>query len=451
MSKRKRENEDGFLAGGTDHTRANLSAQRQSLENVLERSKQPLFQALKLARGFERQKLGRRQKVAKAAGDDGDSERLAAEVAALKTKSIASAPTFPSVIESKLKAITKPLDVAHANVQARLFNSQPVKKAMDDCMGNVRASLGLVHLPGGKRKRMRRADYKQELEETPNRLPFQETPGAVAEIGEDKTGAGVPLEIHGQLRDREQVSSDDGSLGYGAYESRLAGSSDESFRGFSEVTDYHSDIDGRRARLDKTEPRELSLSPSLESSDPDLSGTSDSLSPYRRQAPTKDRPNTKATTFLPSLALGGYWSGSEAASDEEGRVQAAERKNRRGQRERRLIAEKKFGHNANHLKMQRGGNDRDQGWDARKGAQADDGRGKRGRGRGGKASFSQAPRFATGAASSSGANSDPVGQRRDVKKDKPADGPLHPSWQAAKAAKEQKKAAAFQGKKVVFS
>lgn len=87
MSKRKRENEDGFLAGGTDHTRANLSAQRQSLENVLERSKQPLFQALKLARGFERQKLGRRQKVAKAAGDDGDSERLAAEVAALKVPS----------------------------------------------------------------------------------------------------------------------------------------------------------------------------------------------------------------------------------------------------------------------------------------------------------------------------------------------------------------------------
>ncbi|KAI4086749.1 MAG: hypothetical protein LQ344_007318 [Seirophora lacunosa] len=469
MSKRKRENEDGFLAGGTDHTRANLSAQRQSLENVLERSKQPLFQALKLARGFERQKLGRRQKVAKAAGDDGDSERLAAEVAALKsfelyntaeahlyesllkTKSIASAPTFPSVIESKLKAITKPLDVAHANVQARLFNSQPVKKAMDDCMGNIRASLGFVDLPGGKRKRMRKADYKQELEETPNRLPFQETPRAVAEIGEEKAVAGVPLEIHGQPWDREQVSSDDGSLGYGAYESRLAGSSDESFRGFSEVTDYHSDIDGRRARLDKTEPMELSLSPSLESSDPDHSGTSDSLSPYRRQAPTKDRPNTKATTFLPSLALGGYWSGSEAASDEEGRVQAAERKNRRGQRERRLIAEKKFGHNANHLKMQRGGNDRDQSWDARKGAQADDGRGKRGRGRGGKASFSQAPRFARGAASSSGANSDPVGQRRDVKKDKPADGPLHPSWQAAKAAKEQKKAAAFQGKKVVFS
>ncbi|KAL9007964.1 MAG: hypothetical protein Q9173_006862 [Seirophora scorigena] len=469
MSKRKREKENGFRADGTDHAPANLSAQRQSLENVLERSKKSLFQALKLARGFERQKLGRRQKAAKVAGDDGDSERLAAEVAALKsfelyntaeahlhksllkTKFIASLPAFLSVIESKLEAITKPLDVAHANVQARLFDSQPVKKAMDDCIGNVYALLGLVDLPGGKKKRMRRADYKHELEETPNRLPFQETPGSVAEIGEEKKVAGVPLEIHGQLRAREQVSSDDGDLDYGVYKSRLARSSDESFSGFSEVSNYDSDIDGLRARLGKTVPRELSLSPLLESSDPDHSGTSDSLSPYSQQAPAKGRSNTKATTFLPSLALGGYWSGSEAASDEEGSIQGAERKNRRGQRERRLIAEKKFGHNANHLKKQRGGNDRDQGWDARKGAQADNGRGKRGRGRGGKPSFSQAPRFARGAASSSGANSDPVGQRRIVKKDKPADGPLHPSWQAAKAAKEQKKVAAFQGKKMVFS
>lgn len=80
--------EDGPDAGGKKYPRVNLSAQRQSFENVLERSKQRLFQALKLARGFERQKLGRRQKVAKEAGDDGDSERLATEVTALKVFSI---------------------------------------------------------------------------------------------------------------------------------------------------------------------------------------------------------------------------------------------------------------------------------------------------------------------------------------------------------------------------
>ncbi|KAL8978196.1 MAG: hypothetical protein Q9177_006467 [Variospora cf. flavescens] len=469
MSKRKRGVEDGPDAGGKKYPRVNLSAQRQTFENVLERSKQRLFQALKLARGFERQKLGRRQKVAKEAGDDGDSERLAAEVTALKslelyataeihlyksllkTKPIASAPAFPSAIESRLEAINKPQDVAHANVQARLFNSQPVKKAMDDCMGNFRASLGLEGLPGGKRKRMRRADYQQELKEAPTAPTRRETPGAIAEIAEENKVVGKPLEIHGQLSDQGQVSSGDQSFDYGAYESRLAASSEESFHGFSEVDDYDFDTDGLRARLGKSMPEGLSLSPSIESSDPSDSDNSESLSLYSKQAPIKPRPNTKATTFLPSLALGGYWSGSEAASDDEGSVKGAERKNRRGQRERRLIAEKKFGHNANHLKKPKEGNNRDQGWDPRKGAQADDGRGKRGRGRGGRNTIGQVTRVARGAASSSGANSDPVGQRRDVKKDKPvAEGPLHPSWQAAKAAKEQNKAATFQGKKVVF-
>lgn len=83
MSKRKRGAESGSDAGEREIPEA-VRAQRQRLESVLERSKKTLFQALKLARGFERQKLGRRQKVAKAAEDDGDSKRLAAEVIALK-------------------------------------------------------------------------------------------------------------------------------------------------------------------------------------------------------------------------------------------------------------------------------------------------------------------------------------------------------------------------------
>lgn len=84
MSKRKREAEDESDADGEVDTRKGSRTQRQQLEGVLERSKQTLFQALKLARGFERQKLGRRQKVANAAKDDGDGKRLAAEVTALK-------------------------------------------------------------------------------------------------------------------------------------------------------------------------------------------------------------------------------------------------------------------------------------------------------------------------------------------------------------------------------
>lgn len=61
-----------------------LRAQRTQLERVLEHGKRKLFQALKLARGFERQKLGRRQKGARESNTESEMIRLNAEVAALK-------------------------------------------------------------------------------------------------------------------------------------------------------------------------------------------------------------------------------------------------------------------------------------------------------------------------------------------------------------------------------
>ena len=54
-------------------------------EDVLDHSQRELFRALKLSRGFERQKLGRRQKTANTGGESlNDASRLAAEVNALK-------------------------------------------------------------------------------------------------------------------------------------------------------------------------------------------------------------------------------------------------------------------------------------------------------------------------------------------------------------------------------
>lgn len=59
--------------------------QRQQLSiSTLDQYEKTLFRALRLARGFERQKLGRRQKVAKQTKDDAETARLNAEVAALK-------------------------------------------------------------------------------------------------------------------------------------------------------------------------------------------------------------------------------------------------------------------------------------------------------------------------------------------------------------------------------
>lgn len=58
------------------------------LESVLIHSKKVIFRALKVSRGFERQKLGRRQKQAKERGGEGEFARFEAEVVALKVGSL---------------------------------------------------------------------------------------------------------------------------------------------------------------------------------------------------------------------------------------------------------------------------------------------------------------------------------------------------------------------------
>ncbi|KAL8827340.1 MAG: hypothetical protein Q9170_007053 [Blastenia crenularia] len=462
MPKRKRESEDVTEIGRKKLAHRDLREQGRRLESLLERSKQMLLQALKLARGFERQKLGRRQKTAKAANDEGDSKRLAIEVVALKdfaevhgqslnmytiaeihlyksmlkTKSIASAPSMPLWIKPKLDELSKPQHAAHANVQARLFNSQPVKKAMDDVFGNLRISLGLDESQNGKRKRMRKADYQQETRdnthlEGPDKI-YQDDHNP-----DDDDNAKMALTSESRLPD--QANKSDKSNDYDGYDTRIAESSEDSFgRSYDLRTKPHL----------KTS-RSISLSPSPDFSEPVV--PSEQIPSRSARASKKASSNANATTFLPSLSMGGYWSGSEPATDDEGGVDDTQRKNRRGQQERRLIAEKKHGQNAKHLREKNKASGRDKGWDARKGAQIHDGRGNRGRNRGGSNHMAPTPHYKMkGAASSSGANSDPVESRRATREAKEAEGPLHPSWQAAKSAKEQKKAAIFQGKKVLF-
>ncbi|KAL8860626.1 MAG: hypothetical protein Q9178_002979 [Gyalolechia marmorata] len=451
MSKRKREEDR------TEPHSGGARLKEEYLDNVLQRSKQLLFQALKLARGFERQKLGRRQKTAKAADNDGDSKRLAAEVKALKaldisstvenhlyksllqTKSIASAPGLQLNIQRRAREKSKPHDVAQANVQARLFNSQPVKKAMDDVMSSVRSSLGLEKVHNAKKRRMRKKDFEQQLETT-DQADLERANGPTPERSPRK-GALLPSVHDSSSEDRSE---------YDKFNSRLVGSSDESSDGDSISVDY-KDLRTISARDSN---QQFSLSPSPEFSVP-------SVAPYsppshKIRASETSTSALQSTTFIPSLMMGGYWSGSEPASGSEGSLGEQSSKNRRGQRERRLIAEKKFGQKAKHLKQHGQGQrqDRDRGWDPRKGAQTNEtdefGRMRRSR-KGGSARVRQGPRpVKKRPVAGSGANSDPVGPRKPTIKVKPAEGPLHPSWQAAKKAKEQNQSATFQGKRMTF-
>jgi uncharacterized membrane protein YgcG len=168
-------------------------------------------------------------------------------------------------------------------------------------------------------------------------------------------------------------------------------------------------------------------------------------------------PKPKASAFIPSLSVG-YIAGSDSEPESDIEELAPVKKNRRGQRARQQIAEKKFGAKAKHLENPK--NDRNQGWDAKRGA-TDGTRGKRGAdsGRGGRGGFAGG-RGGFGGNGGRGGGFGGAASGRFTGGDAPAppkkkhnddEGPLHPSWAAAKAAKDKKSVpVAFAGKKITF-
>lgn len=350
----------------------------------------------------------------------------------LKIKSIVSAPSFPRYVQATVEAQRKQLDAPSANVQARLFNSGPLLATMTEVVGGIRKILGIEENQSStKTKRLRASDYANEAptkEDLELRVSSSQNSSVVVNEEGDVWDGLSDQGAKGTIQDGAHGDSEEED--YDIYASRLARSSDE-------------------ASMSGASSNEV---PDQEQINPDSITEGESEADFERpQIERKSKPpktayataTLESTTFLPSLSMGGYFSGSESAEElsDDGTLP---RKNRMGQQARRALWEKKFGKNAKHVKAQPP--NRDEGWDARRGASAGDVRGKRGRGRGG--TRGGGGRTGRGPMSS-GANSDPIATRE--KKTKPAaDVPLHPSWEAAKKAKEQKKTIAFQGKKVVF-
>ncbi|KAL9118295.1 MAG: hypothetical protein Q9187_005162 [Circinaria calcarea] len=460
MAKRKRGDPDGIYGNLGDLEARELRQRQRHLEGVIDNGKKSVFRALKLGRGFERQKMGRRQKLAREKHVDKDIKRMDAEIVALKnidlsaiaelhiyrslmkTKPVAASPIFPRYIAAKVEVSSIPYDVAHANVTARLYNSNPVREAMADLMMSVRAVLGLEE-EKLYRTRLRAADFgaNGNGKGSDNALPSgahilgkQENQGGHMEPAWDGFGDSDVSPTNNINTDEEDEPD------YGQFASRLASSS-SSEDAFSDGENFNTTANAfRQASHNSLSDRSLSPSQS-----PSSSG---STPPSNRLETSKSRTTAalKSTTFLPSLMMGGYISGSDSDFVEDAHAADIQpRKNRMGQQARRALAEKKYGQKANHLKNEH----RAQGWDPRRGAQGADGRGKRGRGRGGSRMGSRSSRREAGQRGASGANSDPVHPRTE-KKPKAMDGPLHPSWEAAKKAKEQKKTVVFEGKKTVF-
>jgi len=372
----------------------------------------------------------------------------------LKTKAIAESPALPQSIKTSVKPATDP---ATANVTARLYNANPVKEVMAEHLRDLRAVMGIKEMrdvvKNPKTERAERVRAQTQLLKSEG-----EDDISISELDSDAEAMLRAKQASRRLSDvlGEAGGSSSDSEGFGEFDARVAASSeeetDEEMPGEEEIVNG----DARSATKGLVEYRPSSLSPPPEDESDDDSVEPASASPKpaaKKPKANRTAPAPRTSTFLPSLTMGGYWSGSDS-EPEDITEEVAPRKNRRGQRARQAIAELKHGAKAKHLARQQGSKasktSRDTDWDPKRGARS--GGNERGRvGARGWSGSDVRSRKAAGDASATGANDIEVKPRRagENKKQQQDGGKLHPSWEAAKKAKEQK-VAQFQGKKVTF-
>ncbi|CAI7621713.1 unnamed protein product [Penicillium pancosmium] len=443
MPKRKHSDTDG-PARSSDKAHRKMSMRAVRLGVKFEHGVQMIVRGLKTARGFERQKLSRREKTARSENSENTRMtllKLAEEIEALKsldyqktaerylfkqlskTKRIAELPTFKEFEESKNISTEGPKSTAEANILARLFKSNPVKNLMPNMLAEIRKLLGVDEAPAGK-SGMKEAqkDKPKKIQADPESDSKDEAP--LKKIEKKKKKATKDAEQDSQLGDDISGSEGEGfdSDQLEQFNSRLAPGSDAEDESESEDADESGGLG----------PDDISDSVESRSSSPEFSDAG-SPPPKKAKGAKASAAPVKETTFLPSLMMGGYWSGSEEASEDEA-AGPPKRKNRMGQQARRALWEKKYGAGANHVKneQQQERSNRDSGWDTKRGAT--------GGGRGGYGGRQQ-NRYDDRSGSRPQSSKPP--------KPKEDEGPLHPSWEAKKKQKEQAPAV-FAGKKVTF-
>jgi hypothetical protein len=365
----------------------------------------------------------------------------------LKSKSIIESELLPGYVKigDKMSQGSSEELAAISNVTARLYNTKPVKEAMSHIIGSMYAVLGVQNpsttmkskfiergipeLEGEERAEPANNGIDEDVDQSDN-SPWDEYSG----LGDVPTELAASESNPNSTSDLESNDAHE----FDDKHDRLVGTSSDD--------ESNADVDGVAAMGHSHS--DLGQKEQLKNTSTSFSDSSQPLSP-----PPRPKKSTKlaqqgsskpGSTFLPTL-MGGYWSGSESATDDEDIL--TRKKNRPGQQARRALWEKKFGAGANHLKGQASGRSRDKDWDPRRGARgAEDSRFRRGRvaARGSRATL------VNNREQSARENAVAMKPRARsiVKKDDA--GPLHPSWEAAKKAKEAKQMASFQGKKVVF-
>lgn len=382
-----------------------------------------------------------------------------------KTKRIAESPEFVRLeksINASINAGPGPRNPAEANVTARLFKSNPVQNALPEILTDIRTLLGINETSTKKQQpqqpknvEMEAAQKDESPEEStdePERKP-EDLPSKSVKDGKSKVQ---------YLNDVNMDDvSDDESMDLSQFDSRLASASEGS--DFDDENNFpvKPTLTSNKGKYEI--PGDISISSAEPSSVSEyLSEQSESESESPQPTLTKSKPSKKDisdakppkdTTFLPSLMMGGYWSGSESEPEEDDEVAAAatgskpQRKNRMGQQARRALWEKKFGARAKHIQeaqQHQQKKNKNSGWDARRGA-TDDHDKPKWAGGGGKRQYT------------ADSSRDNVAGEKDVRKEnaiaankKSASVGLHPSWEAARKAKQEKAQASFQGKKITF-
>ncbi|TXT11059.1 hypothetical protein VHUM_01810 [Vanrija humicola] len=317
---------------------------------------------------------------------------------------------------------------AITKAENRLCSSKPVADAMKTLvafvMGEAGASLD-VRTKAAKAQKGRTAQ-RRGLDD-----------GSDDESEEDSEDEeGLPLgRIEGLESDDEVVVEDKAADDAGWESGSLGGGSDDEGDDDGWESGSVSGFDGRIAP------------PSDSGHESDASDASDKpprkrtkeAAPAPAQKGRTAKADGKSSMFLPSLAAG-FAPAGEGDSDPDNDYdpdgifgsKTAPRKNRRGQRARQAIWEKKYGKGANHVvkareeeeKRKRGpqGQKRDSGWGQRAPAPA-------------------APSAARPAAPASAPAPAPAG--------KPSEKTLHPSWEAARLRK-QREAVGAKATKIVF-
>ncbi|KAJ1324789.1 BUD22 [Microdochium nivale] len=178
-----------------------------------------------------------------------------------------------------------------------------------------------------------------------------------------------------------RTTADDISLSSGDEDDDLPPGGDDlnrEFSGAESSDEAEYDVDGTSDSEEEPnddENQDEVISGSGSSSDVPASKKTKLSSTAKTKTARSVNTSTGTSAFLPTL-MGGYLSNSESeASDLD--MAPSLKKNRRGQRARQAIWEKKFGDKAKHFsKPQASQNARDLGWDPRRGAVGGDGDGE---------------------------------------------------------------------------